>query len=83
MVIHKSETYIKLQLSVFMIAAGSYCGFLSNAGHVRTACCGHHGTYKHLREAFLGTECFRDYRFNKGIACFVSLLACRRTREEK
>ena len=36
---------------MFMIA-GSYCGFLSNAGHVRTACCGHHSTYKDLREAF-------------------------------
>ena len=63
MVIHTSEIYIKLQLSVFMIA-GSYCGFLSNAGHVQTACCGHHGTYKDLREAMgnlLGTQCFRDH----------------------
>ena len=33
MVIHKSEICIKLQLSVFMIA-GSYYGFLLNAGHV-------------------------------------------------
>ncbi len=34
--------------------AGSCCGFLPNAGHVRTACCGHHGTYKDLRETFWG-----------------------------
>ena len=45
--------YVKLHVSVFMIA-GSYYGFLLNAGHVRTACCGHHGTYKDLREAFGG-----------------------------
>ena len=50
--VHKSKSrqYIKLQLSAFMIA-GLYWGFLSNAGHVRTACCGHDGTYKDLREA--------------------------------
>ena len=29
-------------------------GFLLNAGDARTACCGHHGTHKDLREAFWG-----------------------------
>ena len=51
MVIHKLETISNCNFSVFMIA-GSYCGFLPNAGHVGTACCGHHGTCKELREAF-------------------------------
>ena len=34
--------------------AGSYYGFLLNAGDVRTACCEHHGKYKDLGEAFWG-----------------------------
>ncbi len=34
--------------------AGSYYGFLLNAGHVWTVRCGQHGTYKDLREAFWG-----------------------------
>ena len=75
MVMHKSENiYEKLQLSVFIIA-GSYYGFLLNAGHVRMACYGHHGTYKDLRDC--------DYIVSIRVSRWVSLLACRRPREEK
>ena len=71
MVIDKSEIHEKLQFSVFMIA-GSYWGLLPNAGHVQTACCGHHCTYKGLREAFWGQSASGTILFQYGVA-WVSL----------
>ena len=53
MVIHKSDICIKLQLSVLMIA-GSYYGFLLNAGLV---CGGHHEIFSHASTAGTGWVC--------------------------